>query len=114
MHCRAVDVKEADRVAFELLSLGFIALDFRQAREAMPLQAAVQRRAREARDGGLKGIETIIQWQQRVTPKSDDHRLFRFGQDRRARLSWASFEILDRRPLTPLRHRLGVDPELPA
>src|SRR6056297_1077965 len=66
------------------------------------------------RDRGLQGKKTIIQRQQRVTPKGDDHRLLRFGQDRGARLLRAGLQILDRRPLAPLRNRLGVDPQLPA
>src|SRR6056297_722335 len=65
-------------------------------------------------DRGLQGKKTIIQRQQRVTPKGDDHRLLRFGQDRGARLLRAGLQILDRRPLAPLRNRLGVDPQLPA
>src|SRR6056297_2037682 len=64
------------------------------------------------RDRGLKSIETIIQWQQRVTPKSDYHGLFHLGQDRGARLLRAGLQILDRRPLPPLRNRLEVDPKL--
>jgi len=38
-----VDVEEADRVALELLALRLVAADVRQARDAMPLQAAVKR-----------------------------------------------------------------------
>jgi hypothetical protein len=37
MHCRAVDVEEADGIALELLALGFVALDVRQARDAVTL-----------------------------------------------------------------------------
>ena len=38
----------------------------------MPLQATVQRRAREVRDRRLKGIQAVIERQQRVLPKRDD------------------------------------------
>ena len=47
------------------------------------------------------------QGQQRVAPKRDDGRLLSLGEDRRTRLRWAL-------PFTPLRNRLGIDPELPA
>jgi hypothetical protein len=67
----------------------------------MSLQASMQCRARQVRDLRLKGIEAAVEPRQGVMPKNEDHRRFGFGQNRRARLSWASFEILDRRPLTP-------------
>jgi hypothetical protein len=41
---------------------------------------------RQARDGGLKGIETVVQRQQPMTSEGDDHRLFCLGQNRGARL----------------------------
>jgi hypothetical protein len=42
MHCRAVDVKIADWVAFEFLPFRFIALHVWQTRNAVPLQTAMQ------------------------------------------------------------------------
>lgn len=42
LHFGDVDVKESDGVALELLALGLVALDIRQARDAMSLQAAMQ------------------------------------------------------------------------
>ncbi len=41
---------------------------------------------RQARDGELNGIETVVQRQQRVTPEINNHRLFGIGQNRGARL----------------------------
>ena len=41
--CRAADVKEPDGIAFELLASGLVTLDMRQARDAVPLQAPMQR-----------------------------------------------------------------------
>ena len=43
LHLGDVDVEEADGVALELLPLGLVAFDIRQARDAMPLQAPMQR-----------------------------------------------------------------------
>jgi hypothetical protein len=42
LHLGNVDVEEAYGVALELLPLGLVALDIRQPRDAMSLQAAVQ------------------------------------------------------------------------
>jgi hypothetical protein len=41
--CRAVDVEEADGIPLELLALGLVAFDIRQARDAMSLQVPMQR-----------------------------------------------------------------------
>ncbi len=43
LHFGNIDVEEADRVAFEALTLRFVAFDVRQARDAVSLQASVQR-----------------------------------------------------------------------
>ncbi|VVT00317.1 hypothetical protein HOE425_290057 [Hoeflea sp. EC-HK425] len=40
MDFSSINVKEADGVALKLLALRLVPLDFRQARDAMPLQAA--------------------------------------------------------------------------
>jgi len=42
LHLGDVNVEEADRVALELLALRLVAADIWQARDAMPLQAAVK------------------------------------------------------------------------
>jgi hypothetical protein len=106
-----VDMKEADGVAFELLSLRPVTLHVRQPRNAVSLQAPVQCRARQMRDAWLQGIEAVIQRQQRVPPESDDGRLLSLGQDRRTRFSWPGLEILNRLALSPLRNRLRVNPD---
>jgi hypothetical protein len=43
LHFGNIDVEEADRVAFEALPGRFIAFDVRQAGDAVPLQATMQR-----------------------------------------------------------------------
>ena len=47
LHLRDVDVEEPDGVALELLPLGLVARDIRKTRDAVPLQAAMQRRPRQ-------------------------------------------------------------------
>ena len=54
LHLGDVDVEEADRVAFELPLRGDVARDVWQARDVVALQAAVQRRAAEMRNGRLQ------------------------------------------------------------
>ena len=72
------------------------------------------RRTRQMRDGRLQGIEAIVQRQQRVRPDSNNGRLLRLGQDRQARFRRPGLETLDRLAFAPLRHRLVVNPQLPA
>ena len=43
LHLGDVHVKEADGIALEALTLGFVPFDIRQARDAMSLKAAMQR-----------------------------------------------------------------------
>ena len=54
LHLGDVDVEEADRIAFELPPRGDVARDVWQARDVVALQAAVQRRAAEMRNGRLQ------------------------------------------------------------
>lgn len=56
-----VEVEVAYLVGFE--PLGFFAIGLRQARDAVPLKAAVQRRARQVWDNVLLGDEDIVQRQ---------------------------------------------------
>src|SRR6185295_11834941 len=68
-----VDVEVADRVGFELALDAPAILDVREPRDAMPLQAAMQGRARQVRDRRLKGIRAVIERQQRTSTKRDDN-----------------------------------------
>jgi hypothetical protein len=70
-----VDVEVAERVALELAPDGRVAFDLRQLRDAVALETAVQRRARQVRDRGLQGVEAVVQRKQRVPAEGDDHRL---------------------------------------
>jgi hypothetical protein len=62
----------ADRVGLELRLGGFVAVNVRQARDAVTLQAAVQPRPRQVRDRRLQGIEAIVQRQERMLAEGDD------------------------------------------
>lgn len=69
LHLGYIHLKEADGVCPEL-SLGpFVTLDLGQARDAVALLAAVQGGAGELRDGGLQGLEPVVQRQQGVAPE---------------------------------------------
>lgn len=77
-----VYVEETDRIALELLTLWLVTLHIRQPRDAMTLEAAMQRRTRQMRDRWLKSIKTIVQRQQGVPSECNDGRPLGFGQDR--------------------------------
>ena len=74
LHLGDVDMEEADRVALELLALRLVAFHVRQSRDAMSLQAPMQRRTRQMWDGRLQSIETIVQRQQCMPSERDDGR----------------------------------------
>jgi hypothetical protein len=60
LHLRDADMKEPDGIALELLALWLVALDLGQVRDAVMLQAQMQRRPGEVRDRGLQGIEAVV------------------------------------------------------
>lgn len=66
------------------------------------------------RDRRLQGIKAIIQRQQGVASKGDDHRLAGPAQNRGTRPLWRSLAVFDTRPFAPLCDRLGVDAVCPA
>jgi hypothetical protein len=70
----SLDVKEADGAGLELLLRGQIAVHLGKSADAMPLQAPVQRGPRQMRDGRLQRIEAVVERQERVAAKGDDHR----------------------------------------
>lgn len=67
-----VDVHVADEVIGKALLLGLIALHLRQAADAVPLKAAVQRRMGQVRDRGPQAIEAVVQRQHGGPPGGDD------------------------------------------
>ena len=98
--------KIADRIGLELALGGLVAFDLGQPADAVALQAAMQRRARQMRDGRLQGVEAIVERQQGMPSESDDDGLFLDRQDRRSGLLRPGRQIGDRRPLLPLGDRL--------
>ncbi len=62
------------------------------------------------REGRLRGIEAIVERQQRMPPESDDDRLFLDGKDCRIGFLGARRTIGDSLALLPLRDSLLVDP----
>jgi hypothetical protein len=75
------DVKEPDGAAPEPLPLRLVAVHVRQARDAMPLEASMQARARKMWDRRLQGMETVVQREQRVPTKSDNEGFVLLAQD---------------------------------
>src|SRR5215212_1245494 len=65
----------ADRGLGEAAPLGGLLLSPRQARDAVPLEAAVQGAAGEGRDRLAQAAQDIVQRQQGAAPELDDHRL---------------------------------------
>jgi len=56
-----IDVKKADRMAFETLSFGLVSLHIRKSGYLLTLKAAMQGRACQMGNAGLSGIKTVIQ-----------------------------------------------------
>ena len=108
-----VDVEVADRVALELAPGRFVALDLGQAADAVSLKAAVQGGAGQMRDRGLQRVEAVVQRQQRVSPKGDDHSLFFNRKGCRSWVLWNRGQIGGRGPLLPFGDGLLVDPVTP-
>jgi hypothetical protein len=69
LHLGNIHVKEVDGIALEALPLRFVALDIGQTRDAVPLKAPMQGRARQMRDRRLQGVEAVVQRQKRMPPE---------------------------------------------
>src|SRR4029077_16424218 len=80
-----VDVKVADWVAFERLLGNLVAGDLRKPADAVTLEASMQGRPGQVRNGRLQGIEAVVERQQRMLAEGDDDSLFLGRQDCRAR-----------------------------
>jgi len=69
-------VKEVDRIALKALALRLVTLDVRQAGDAVPLEASMQRRSGQMRDRRLQGVESVVQRQQGMPAERDDRCLW--------------------------------------
>ena len=76
----------------------------------MALQAAVQRRTGQARDGGLQGMEAVIERQQCVLAEGDHDRLFGFAQYGRSGRLRPHRRVVGRAPALPFDDGLRIDP----
>ena len=65
----------ADGIGLELALLDLAVFDVRQPRDAVALETAVQGRTGQVRYCGLKGVEAIVERQERVLAEGDDDRL---------------------------------------
>ena len=104
-----VDMKIADRVSLEFPLGGGFAFDLGQARNPVPLQAAMKRRARQMRDGRLQGVEAVVERQQGVPSERHDHGFFLNRQDRRPRRPRPRWQIGNGGSRPPLCDGLRVD-----
>lgn len=71
----------ADRVRLELLAPGPVAIPVGQPGDVVPLQAAMQRRAGQLRDRGLKSVEAIVERQQGMPAKGNDNGFLLTGKN---------------------------------
>src|SRR6202044_1171528 len=101
-HFGDVDGEEADRIGLELALGRSFALDLRQPRDSMTLEATMKGRARQMWNGRLQSVEAIVMRPQRMRSKGADHSLFLDGQGRCSGLPRPSRQIGDRRPRLPL------------
>src|SRR5215212_5944304 len=65
------------------------------------------------REGGLEGIEAVVQRQERVAPKGNDDRLFLEREHRRLGLLGSGGPVGNRATLLPLSDGLRVDAVAP-
>src|SRR5215211_2145710 len=65
------------------------------------------------RNGGLEGIEAVVQRQERVPPKGNDDRLLLDREHGRARLLGTGALVLDRGALLPLGDGFWIDAVAP-
>ena len=88
-----IDMEITDRIGLELPLRWLVAVDIRQAADAVALQAPMQRRPSQVRDGRLQGVEAIVERQQRMATESHDDRLVLDREDRRPRLLRAGLQV---------------------
>src|SRR6185369_9440646 len=96
-----VHVEVADSVLGELLLGRLVAADLGQAADAMALQTAVEAGAGQVRDTRLKGVEAVVEREQRpLTEGYNDGFLLR-SEHGRARLTRPHRGVRDGSPLAP-------------
>lgn len=76
----------------------------------MTLQATVQRRTRELRQGRLEGLEAVVERQQGMPPECDNDGILLGREGGGVWLTRAGWQVGHRSPLAPFGVRLGVHP----
>ncbi len=71
-----VDMEIADRIGLEFAFGGGLAFDLGQPGDPVALQTPVKRRAGQMREGGLQGIEAVVERQQSMPSEGNDDGLF--------------------------------------
>jgi hypothetical protein len=104
-----VDVEVTERVGLEFAFARSGALDFGQPGDAMTLQAAVQRGPCQVRDGGLEGIQSVVQWQQGMSTECNHDGLFLEGQPGGMGLLGSGRQVLDGAADAPFGDDFGID-----
>ena len=105
-----IDVEITEGVGLELALARSGGLDIGQSGDAMPLQAAVQRRPRQVRNSGLKGIQAVVQRQQSMPTECHHHGLVLRGQHGRLGLSRSCWQVMDRAAGFPFGDGFRIDP----
>ncbi len=107
-HLGDIDMEVADRIDLELLAPGTITVPIGKSGDAVPFEAAVQRRPSQLGDGRLQGIETVVKRQQRMPAKGNDNSFLLKRKDGGLR-GWPGLPIRNRGPIPPLGDGLRVD-----
>ena len=71
-----VDMEIADRIGLEYAFGGGLAFDLGQPGDPVALQTPVKRRAGQMREGGLQGIEAVVERQQSMPSEGNEDGLF--------------------------------------
>lgn len=98
----------ADGVILELFAGWAGSIEVRQAADAMALEAAMQSRASEMRDGGLESVEAIVEREQSAFAEGDNDGFFIRGESGGTRLLRSHGSVIDAGTPPPLLDRLGV------
>ena len=113
-HCGDVEKEISNRVAFELLPFGLVAVYLRQARYSMPPPSSGVAKIASGAGWLVVCPITIIHRQDRWTPNGDNHRVFIGVRNRGTGLRCTRFAIFKRYALAPFCKRFDIDAEVPA
>lgn len=104
-----VEMDRAEGGGLEALLVGFGLPRVRQAAAAMPLQAAMERRPGERRQGWVEGLEAVVEREQGMAAASHDEGCFGLAEAGGARGLGAGLAVVDGRAVPPLHDGLRID-----